>query len=148
MLITILSGRLTKDVELKKAKSGDKETVVGNFTLAVDDGYGEHKHTNFFPCSVFGKQAETMEKCVKKGTKIIMNCKPHQSSYKDNSGKNYSYVNFIVQSFEFAEGKNAKTEEQSQEQADQTQQTAQAAPKKEESFMNIPDELGDELPFQ
>ena len=147
MLIAILCGRLTKDVEIKKTKNGDKEVVIGNFSLAVDDGYGEGKHTNFFPCSVFGKQAETMEKWVKKGTKVILNCKPRQSSYKDKNGNTYSYINFIVQSFEFANGKNEQS--QSQEQAEQTQQTAtaQAAPKQED-FMQIPDELGDELPFQ
>ena len=110
MQIAILCGRLTKDVEIKTTKAGDKETTVGSFTLAVDDGYGDNKHTNFFPCSVFGKQAETMEKWVKKGTKVILNCKPRQNSYKDNNGNNHSYINFIVQSFEFANGKNESTE--------------------------------------
>ena len=147
MLIAILCGRLTKDVEIKTMKVGDKDKAVGNFTLAVDDGYGDNKHTNFFPCSVFGKQAETMEKWVKKGTKVILNCKPRQSSYKDKNGNNYSYVNFIVQSFEFANGKNGGSEEQPQEQTEQQTAPAQAAPTREESFMNIPDELGDELPF-
>lgn len=151
MQIAILCGRLTKDVEIKTMKFGEKEKAVGNFTLAVDDGYGDNKHTNFFPCSVFGKQAETMEKWVKKGTKVILNCKPHQSSYKDKNGNNYSYVNFIVQSFEFANGKNenAGSEERPQVQSEQPQQAATTeSPKKEVDFMNIPDELGDELPFQ
>ena len=155
MQIAILCGRLTKDVEIKKTKNGDKETTYGSFTLAVDDGFGDNKHTNFFPCSVFGKQAETMEKWVKKGTKVILNCKPRQNSYKDNNGNNHSSINFIVQSFEFANGKNENTEsadaQQPQAQAEQpTQQTSAAtpAPKKEEDFMQIPDELGDELPFQ
>lgn len=153
MQIAILCGRLTKDVEIKTTKAGDKETTVGSFTLAVDDGYGDNKHTNFFPCSVFGKQAETMEKWCKKGTKVVLNCKPRQNSYKDNNGNNHSYINFIVQSFEFANGKNEnggsdeQAEQQPQEQPTQ-QPTAQAAPKKEEDFMQIPDELGDELPFQ
>lgn len=152
MLIAILCGRLTKDVEIKYTKTGDKDRAIGNFTLAVDDGYGDNKHTNFFPCSVFGKQAETMEKWVKKGTKVILNCKPHQSSYKDKNGNNYSYVNFIVQSFEFANGKGADAQDtqqaQTQGQTMQQEATAPSAPKKEEDFMQIPDELGDELPFQ
>ena len=151
MLIAILAGRLTKDVEIKKMKNGDKETTIGSFTLAVDDGYGDSKHTNFFPCSVFGKQAETMEKWVKKGTKVILNCKPRQNSYKDNNGNNHSSINFIVLSFEFAEGKNAVTEGQPQNQT-QSGQERQADPeppfnKKQEDFMQIPDDLGDELPF-
>lgn len=150
MLIAILCGRLTKDVEIKKTKNGDKETTIGNFTLAVDDGYGDSKHTNFFPCSVFGKQAETMEKWVKKGTKVILNCKPRQNNYKDKNGNNYSYVNFIVQSFEFANGKNENSEAsdaQPQVQPAQQNDSATQAPKQED-FMQIPDELGDELPFQ
>ncbi len=148
MLIAILCGRLTKDVEIKTMKIGDKDKAVGNFTLAVDDGYGDNKHTNFFPCAVFGKQAETMEKWCKKGTKVVLNCKPHQSSYKDNNGNNHSYVNFIVQSFEFANGKNADAQDAQQPQEQPTQQTAPAqSTPKEEDFMQIPDELGDELPF-
>lgn len=154
MQIAILCGRLTKDVEIKTTKAGDKETTVGSFTLAVDDGYGDNKHTNFFPCSVFGKQAETMEKWCKKGTRVVLNCKPRQNSYKDNNGNNHSYINFIVQSFEFANGKNENSG--SEEQAEQQQTAAPTpsapsatpAPKKEEDFMQIPDELGDELPFQ
>lgn len=148
MLIAILCGRLTKDVEIKNTKAGGKDMTVGNFTLAVDDGYGDNKHTNFFPCSVFGKQAETMEKWVKKGTKVVLNCKPRQSSYKDKNGNNYSTINFIVQSFEFANGKNADAQDAQQTQAPAQQSApAQSAPK-EEDFMQIPDELGDELPFQ
>lgn len=149
MQIAILCGRLTKDVEIKTTKAGDKETTVGSFTLAVDDGYGDNKHTNFFPCSVFGKQAETMEKWCKKGTKVVLNCKPRQNSYKDKNGNNYSYVNFIVQSFEFANGKNADAQDAQQPQEQPVQQTAPASsePKKNEDFMQIPDELGDELPF-
>ena len=151
MLIAILCGRLTKDVEIKKAKNGDKEVIVGSFTLAVDDGFGDNKHTNFFPCSVFGKHAETMEKWCKKGKKVILTCKPRQNSYKDKNGNNYSYISFVVQNFEFAEGKNAGTEatDAQQPQVQPTQQTApsQSAPQ-EQNFMQIPDELGDELPFQ
>lgn len=147
MLIAILCGRLTKDVEIKTTKVGDKDRAVGNFTLAVDDGYGDNKHTNFFPCAVFGKQAETMEKWCKKGVKVILNCKPHQSSYKDKNGNNYSYVNFIVQSFEFAEGKNGGTDSSEAQQPTQQNTPSDPTPKKDDVFMNIPDELGDELPF-
>ena len=43
MLIAILCGRLTKDVEIKTMKFGEKERAVGNFTLAVDDGYWDNK---------------------------------------------------------------------------------------------------------
>ena len=147
MLIAVLCGRLTKDVEIKTTKAGDKDRAVGNFTLAVDDGYGENKHTNFFPCSVFGKQAETMEKWVKKGTKVILNCKPRQTSYKDKNGNNYSYVNFIVQSFEFAEGRNSSMESADAQQPTQQNTPSDPTPKKDDGFMQIPDELGDELPF-
>lgn len=147
MLIAILCGRLTKDIEIKTTKVGDKDRSVGNFTLAVDDGYGDNKHTNFFPCAVFGKQAETMEKWCKKGVKVILNCKPHQSSYKDKNGNNYSSVNFIVQSFEFAEGRNSSMESADAQQTTQQNTPSDPTPKKDDGFMQIPDELGDELPF-
>ena len=42
--VVALTGRLTKDVELRQTTSG---TSVCNFTIAVDSGYGDEKKTDF-----------------------------------------------------------------------------------------------------
>ena len=63
----ILSGRLTKDLEVKKVR----DTVVGNSTIAVDRNYGSEE-TDFFVFSVWGKTADIMSKYTKKGSRVLL----------------------------------------------------------------------------
>ena len=60
----VLTGRLTKDVELKHTQS---DKAVASFTLAVDK-YGEG--ADFINCIVWGKQAENLCKYQEKGSQI------------------------------------------------------------------------------
>lgn len=67
MTITTI-GRITKDFELKQGASG---CIYANFSLAVNDGFGETKKTIFFECTVFGKDAERLVKAkARKGSLI------------------------------------------------------------------------------
>lgn len=132
------TGRTTKDLEMRYAQ-GDNPMAIGRFSLAVDSGYGDKKKTNFFNMTVFGKTAENMEKMVKKGTKILVECEANQNQYKDKNGNNVNTVDFIVKSFEFCESKGSNQ---------QSQNNDRPQPSNSDGFMNIPDNLGDEgLPF-
>ena len=51
----VLVGRLTRDPELRFTNNG---TPVCQFTLAVDDGYGENRRTDFINIVVWNKQGE------------------------------------------------------------------------------------------
>ena len=69
----ILCGNLTKDMDVKiikgKTKKSD-DTIVGRFTLAVNEGYGENKKTTFVPITIFNKTVENLEEYLIKGTKV------------------------------------------------------------------------------
>ena len=65
----IFCGRTTKDVEMRYSQ-GENSMAIGRFSIAIDSGYGDKKKTNFFNCTIFGKQAEAFEKYVPKGTKF------------------------------------------------------------------------------
>ena len=69
----ILCGNLTKDMDVKiikgKTKKSD-DTIVGRFTLAVNEGYGENKKTTFIPVTIFNKTVENLEEFLIKGTKV------------------------------------------------------------------------------
>ena len=69
----ILCGNLTKDMDVKiikgKTKKSD-DTIVGRFTLAVNEGYGENKKTTFIPIVIFNKMVENLEEFLIKGTKV------------------------------------------------------------------------------
>lgn len=69
----ILCGNLTKDMDVKiyKGKTKkDNDTIVGRFTVAVNEGYGDNKKTTFIPVTIFNKTVENLEEYLIKGTKV------------------------------------------------------------------------------
>ena len=69
----ILCGNLTKDMDVKIIKGKTKRSddiIVGRFTLAVNEGYGENKKTTFIPITIFNKTVEDLEEYLIKGTKV------------------------------------------------------------------------------
>ena len=69
----ILCGNLTKDMEVKIIKGKtkkDNDVILGRFTLAVNEGYGENKKATFIPVTIFNKTVENLEEFLIKGTKV------------------------------------------------------------------------------
>jgi len=65
-------GRVTADLELLTSQNGKGTTYI-QFNIAVNKGYGENEHTNFFQCILFGHAAERIIKAgVKKGSLITV----------------------------------------------------------------------------
>ena len=130
----IFCGRTTKDIEMRYSQ-GENSMAIGRFSIAIDNGYGDKKKTNFFNCTIFGKQAEAFEKYVPKGTKVLLECEANQNQYTDKNGNKVNSVDFIVKSFEFCESKS------------QSNSQPQPTPSNDNSWMNIPDGVEDSLPF-
>ena len=91
----VLTGRLTKDPELKQTSS-DKS--VASFTLAVDK-YGEG--ADFINCVVWGKQAENLCKYQGKGSQIGLTGKINTRTYDDAKGNKQYVTEVIADSIEF-----------------------------------------------
>ena len=91
----ILTGRLTKDPELRTTTS-DKQ--VASFTLAVDK-YGEG--ADFINCIVWGKQAENLCKYVSKGSQIALNGRISTRSYEDDKGNKRNITEVVADSIEY-----------------------------------------------
>ena len=69
----ILCGNLVKDMDVKVIKGKSKkadDVIVGRFTLAVNEGYGDNKKTTFIPITIFNKTVENLEEYLIKGTKV------------------------------------------------------------------------------
>ena len=125
--------RTCKDIEVRYTQNNK---AVGRLSIAVDTGYGDNKKTSFFDCVAWEKTAESLEKYAPKGTKLLLECEAVQNQYTDKDGKKVSKVEFIIKNFWFCESKK------------ETQETAPSAPSiPEDKWMNIPDGLSDELPF-
>lgn len=134
----IMMGRLTRDPEIRYSQ-GANATAVASFSIAVDRRFkrdGE-PDADFFNCTAFGKQAEFVEKYLKKGTKIVVVGRIQNDNYTNKDGQKVNSTRIMVDEIEFAESKNAAggTTGAAKPQADA------------DGFMNIPDGIDEELPF-
>ena len=133
----ILMGRLTRDPEIRYSQT-DSNMAIARFSLAVDRRYkkqGDEVTADFFNCTAFGKQAEFVEKYLKKGTKIVVIGRIQNDNYTNKDGQKVYSVQIMVEEIEFAESK----------AAGQSQQNDSMPPT--DGFMNIPDGIENELPF-
>ena len=104
----ILTGRTTKDIDLRHTTSG---VAVANFSLAVNRDFkneeGEYE-ADFINCVAYRKLAETISSYVKKGDRLGLVGRLQIRNY-DNSEGNKVYVSeVIVDSIEFLEAKKDK----------------------------------------
>lgn len=103
-------GTLVRDVELKYSQSG---TAIGNFSIAVKDGYNKDK-THFFDVVAFGKQAETINTYFNKGSRILINGELNQETW-EKDGQKKSKVTIKLNGFTFVD-KKSESNNQPQQQ--------------------------------
>lgn len=93
----IISGNLTRDMDVKVLAN---ETLVGNFTVANQVGYGEKAKTNFVPVTMFGQRVESMEKYLVTGAKVLIEGEIDYKSVQDDKGNWKNYFSVIVHNIE------------------------------------------------
>ena len=98
-----ITGRLTKEPELKQTKNG-KELCA--FTIVSNDGYGDYKTTDFIDCVAYAKSATNISNFFHKGDIITVDGGFHNhpfSTYMGKNGKEYDLPNwqFQVEKFFF-----------------------------------------------
>jgi len=86
MTTIITTGRITKDLELRKSERNG--CIYVNFSLAINDGFGDGKKTMYFECTVFDAEAERLVKAkAKKGSLIQVTGKFGTSEFKRTNGE-------------------------------------------------------------
>lgn len=143
----IMMGRLTRDPEVRYSQ-GASQTAIARFSLAVDRRWKREGEpdADFFNCTVFGRQADFVEKYLRQGTKVVITGRVQNDNYTNKEGQKVYSVQIIVEEIEFAESKNASASGAgtSSYQADSRPSPSQAAG---DGFMSIPDGAEEELPF-
>lgn len=151
----ILMGRLTRDPEIRYSQ-GEQATAVARYTIAVDRRFrrnNDGQSADFIGCVAFGRQAEFAEKYLHKGIKIALTGRIQTGSYTNRDGQKVYTTDVIVEEQEFAESKSASEQNAgafSQQAPAQTAAPMQASMPTEDvgdGFMNIPDGIDEELPF-
>lgn len=136
---TILIGRLTKDPEVRYSNGANGSTAVARYSLAVDRKFKQEGQptADFINCIAFGKLGEFAEKYLRQGIKIAVTGRIQTGSYTNKDGQKVYTTDVVVEEQEFCESK-------------ASQQNTQERPKPmpdSDGFMNIPDGIDSELPF-
>lgn len=140
----ILMGRLTREPEVRWSQ-GQEQTAIARFTLAVDRKVHRQEgqqNADFISCVAFGKLGEFAEKYLHQGTRIVLEGRITTGSYTNREGQKVYTTEVTAEGIEFAESKAA--EQRGQKQA---AGAAQGGMTDSNGFMNIPDGIDDELPF-
>ena len=141
----ILMGRLTRDPEVRYSQ-GEQATAIARYTLAVDRRFrreGDQQTADFIGCVAFGRQGEFAEKYLRKGTKIAITGRIQTGSYTNKDGQKAYTTDVVVEEQEFAESKAASEGNGGFTPADRPSPSVAAG----DGFMNIPDGIDEELPF-
>lgn len=137
---TILMGRLVRDPEVRYSQ-GESAMAIARYTLAVDRRFNRSKNNDeasadFINCVAFGKSGEFAEKYFRKGMKILVTGRLQSGSYTNKDGVTIYTTNVVVEDQEFAESKNSSSNN-----------NMSSSNSDNDGFMNIPDGIDEELPF-
>ena len=95
----VLTGRLTRDVDLRYTQSG---TAVGTFTLAVDRTFknqqGE-READFINCVIWRKSAENFANFVRKGSLVGIDGRIQTRNYENQQGQKVYVTEIVVENF-------------------------------------------------
>ena len=139
----IMMGRLVADPEVRYGAANG--SAVANFRIAVDRRFKRDgdPDADFFRITAFGRQAEFAEKYLRKGTKILLEGEIRNNNYTGKDGNMVYSDQIIANSIEFAESKNAQSNNGFGGDMGPPAPNTNAG----DGFMNIPDGIEEELPF-
>lgn len=154
----ILMGRLTRDPEIRHTSTGK---AVCNFTVAVDNGYGENRQTDFINCVAWQNTAEFVGKYFTKGMMIIVSGRISTRTWEGTDGKKNYVTEVMANEINFGESKRSREENSGYSggyaqsapssyspQQSNVQSTPQGMPSGLENEEFVPlSEIDDDLPF-
>ena len=138
----ILMGRLTRDPEVRYSQ-GEQPLAIARYTLAVDRRSvrgSEEQSADFISCVAFGRSGEFAERYLHKGTKIAVTGRIQTGSYTNKDGVKVYTTEVVVEEHEFAESKNSAANAGGESFPSGMTSAG-------DGFMNIPDGIDEELPF-
>ena len=144
-------GRLTRDPEIKYTQGGNS-MAIARYTLAVDRRFKRDGDptADFINCVAFGRGAEFTEKYFRQGLKVVVTGRIQTGSYTNKDGQKVYTTDVVVEEQEFAESKaTSDANAGSFSHAGGFQQAPAPTPAADagDGFMNIPDGIDEELPF-
>ena len=139
--LTII-GNLTSNPESRVVDTANGPQTVCNFTVAVNRVTRGNKTTDYFRVSCWNRTAENAMQYLTKGSKVAVVGPVTARAYKDRDGEARASMEIPAENIEYLSSRSENTQAQPQ------QERPQPAPQvSDDGFMNIPDGLDEELPF-
>ena len=98
----IIMGRLTRDPEIRYTQNN---TPVCSFSVAVDNGYGDNRRTDFINCVAWRNTAEFVSKYFSKGKMIIVIGRIQTRTWDGQDGKKNYATEIVANEVSFGETK-------------------------------------------
>lgn len=98
----VLTGRLTKDAELRTTQSG---LSVATFTLAVNRHSKTKGDADFINCVIWRKAAENFCNFTSKGSLVGIDGRIQTRNYENQNGQKVYVTEIVVDSFSLLESK-------------------------------------------
>lgn len=135
-----ITGRLTRDPDVRYSNGG---STIARFTLAVDRRYKTENGptADFIGCITFGKSAEFVEKYFQKGMKMELSGRIQTGSYTNQEGVKVYTTDVVAEQIGFGESKSAS------QHGNPAPANNGYSPEDADGFMNVPDGIDEELPF-
>ncbi len=115
----VLVGNVTHDLELRTTQSGKS---VLDLRLAINEGYGENTETIFINVTVWGKSAEICNQYLTKGSKVLVDGRLKQDSWKGKDGNTVTKIGVVANSVKFLNTKKSVSNEKSVNEIESTQE--------------------------
>ena len=155
-----LIGNLTRDPELRYTQQG---SAICDFRIAVNRQYmtsdGQKKEeVSFIDINVWGRQAESYNRFIKKGSQVFVEGRLKMDSWQDKeTGKNRSRLFVVAERIQFlsyrqsdASGQQEPVQQQRQDYQQKNQQQGQQQqnpPQPPEEAFEVDNEPADDIPF-
>lgn len=154
----IIMGRLTRDPQVKYFEKDGQQFPVATYTLAVDRQFkGNEGNADFIPCKAYGKNADFASNYLKQGVKMCIEGHITTGNYTNKDGQKIYFVEVTVDRQEFCESKTNSTGGNTYPSDDLPKINESAAQPSgvptpptapNNNFMDIPSDIGAELPFR
>lgn len=108
----ILVGRLTRDPELRNTNSG---AAVVSFTIAVNRTFTSNtgeREADFINCIAFNKQAENLNRYIRKGGLVGVEGRIQSRSYTAQDGSKRYVTEVVCENVQFLEPKGTGSQQQ------------------------------------
>lgn len=130
MQLIVVSGRLAQNPDMRYTPTG---TPVTSFSIPVDIGFGDNKHTVWHRCSAWAKTGEVIAQYCKKGDWLECYGTVESRAYKNRDGEMASSLEVRVDRVNFGpKGKNHDQEDEADEQPAKAPAVTASAPEEDD----------------